>query len=151
MPVQVILMEKVAHLGNLGDVVKVKPGYARNFLIPHGKARRVTPESLAEFELRRAELERAQADALAAAQALAASLEGTAVSIARKAGPDGRLFGSVTNSDIAEALQAKGFKVEKNEVRLPQGPLKELMEVPVQIAVQPARVSGMFTGLIGCV
>ncbi|GAB4171794.1 MAG: 50S ribosomal protein L9 [Rhodocyclaceae bacterium] len=135
MPVQVILMEKLANLGNLGDVVKVKPGYARNFLIPHGKAKRVTPENLAEFEARRAELELAQADALARAQALAARLEGVSVAIARKAGPDGKLFGSVTNIDIAEALQAKGFAVEKGQVRLPQGPLKEIAEVPVQLAV----------------
>ena len=108
---QVILMEKVVNLGSLGDVVKVKEGYARNFLIPHGKAKRVTPENLAAFEGKRAELEKAQADKLAAAQDKAAKMEGLMVQITRKAGVDGRLFGSVSGADIAEALKTQGFEV----------------------------------------
>ncbi len=132
---QVILMEKVVNLGNLGDVVKVKPGYARNYLIPHGKAKRVTPDNMAEFEKRRAELEQAQDDRLAAARALAARLEGMTVQITRKAGVDGRLFGSVTNFDIAEALEAQGVQVDKAAVRLPLGPLKQVGEAQVQVAL----------------
>jgi large subunit ribosomal protein L9 len=132
---QVILMEKVVNLGNLGDVVKVKPGYARNYLIPHGKAKRVTPDNMAEFEKRRAELEQAQDDRLAAAQALAARLEGMTVQVTRKAGVDGRLFGSVTNFDIAEALEAQGVQVDKAAVRLPLGPLKQVGESQVQVAL----------------
>jgi large subunit ribosomal protein L9 len=132
---QVILMEKVVNLGNLGDVVKVKPGYARNYLIPHGKAKRVTPDNMAEFEKRRAELEQAQDDRLAAARALAARLEGMTVQVTRKAGVDGRLFGSVTNFDIAEALEAQGVQVDKASVRLPLGPLKQVGEAQVQIAL----------------
>ena len=123
---QVILMEKVVNLGGLGDVVKVKDGYARNFLIPHGKAKRATEANLKEFEGRRAELEKKAADILAAAQERAAKLEGVKVDIAQKAGVDGRLFGSVTNADIAEALKAQGFDVVKGAVRLPQGPLKQI-------------------------
>jgi len=132
---QVILMEKVVNLGNLGDVVKVKPGYARNYLIPHGKAKRVTPDNMAEFEKRRAELEQAQDDRLAAARALAARLEGMTVQVTRKAGVDGRLFGSVTNFDIAEALEAQGVQVDKAAVRLPLGPLKQVGEAQVQVAL----------------
>ena len=123
---QVILMEKVANLGNLGDVVKVKDGYARNFLIPHGKAKRASDENLKAFETRRAELEQAQAAALAQAQERGARLDGQALKIAQKAGVDGRLFGSVTNYDIAEALKAQGFEVAKGAVRLPNGPLKQI-------------------------
>ncbi len=149
MSIQVILMEKMANLGDLGDVVKVKPGYARNYLIPRGKAKRVTPENLAEFQARRAELERAQAEALAAAQALAARLEGVAVSIARKAGPDGRLFGSVTNSDIAEAVQAKGFEVEKGQVRLPEGPFKAIGEYAVQVALHSDAIATISVSVVG--
>lgn len=148
MSIQVILMEKMAKLGDLGDVVKVKPGYARNYLIPHGKAKRVTPENLAEFQARRAELERAQAEALALAQALAARLEGVAVSIARKAGPDGRLFGSVTNSDIAEAVQAKGFEVEKGQVRLPEGPFKDVGEYAVQVALHSDAIATISVSVV---
>lgn len=132
---QVILMERVVNLGDLGAVVKVKPGYARNYLIPQGKAKRVTPQSLAEFEAKRAELEKAQAEKLVGAQELAAGLEGVAVEIARKAGVDGRLFGSVTNFDIAEALAAKGFHVEKSAIRMPLGPLKQIGEHAVEIAL----------------
>lgn len=132
---QIILMEKVVNLGGLGDVVKVKDGYARNFLIPQGKAKRVTPANLAEFEAKRAELERVQAEKLAAAQAEAAKLDGLSLEIARKAGVDGRLFGSVSNADIAEALQAKGFGVDKAAVRLPLGPFKMIGEAAVQVVL----------------
>ena len=123
---QVILLEKLANLGQLGDIVKVKPGYARNYLIPKGKAKRATEANVAEFERRRAELEKAQNEVLTAAQAHAAKLEGLVVQIAQKAGVDGRLFGSVTNYDISEALKAKGFDVVKAAVRLPHGPLKQV-------------------------
>jgi large subunit ribosomal protein L9 len=132
---QVILMEKVVNLGGLGDVVKVKDGYARNFLIPQGKAKRVTPENLAAFEARRAELEKAAAEKLAAATAEGEKLAGTNVKIGRKAGVDGRLFGSVTNADVAEALSAQGTKVDKSAVRLPLGPLKMIGETTVQVAL----------------
>ncbi len=131
---QVILMDKVANLGNLGDVVKVKEGYARNYLIPKGFAKRATPENVKVFEERRAELERLAAEKLAAAQALATKLEGLRIEIARKAGVDGRLFGSVTTIDIVEALAAQGIAIEKSAVRMPQGPLKTLGEVVLEIA-----------------
>ena len=132
---QVILMEKVANLGELGDVVKVKDGYARNFLIPHGKAKRATPDNLKMFEAKRAELEKAQADVLAKAQERGAKLDGLTVQITQKAGPDGRLFGSVTNYDIVEALQKQGHEVERANIRMPQGPLKQVGEYPLQIGL----------------
>ncbi len=133
---QVILMEKVVNLGSLGDVVKVKDGFARNYLIPHGKAKRATAANLKEFEGRRAELEKKAADTLAAAQERAAKLEGLMVQIARKAGVDGRLFGSVTNADIAEFLgKATAIQVKKAEIRMPQGPLKHIGEFPIVIAL----------------
>ena len=131
---QIILLEKVANLGNLGDVVKVKDGYARNFLIPTRQARRATAVALKEFEVKRAELEKAAAEKLAAAQALGESLSGKTVKIAQKAGVDGRLFGSVTNADIAEALTKTGFAVSKSQVRLPLGPLKTVGEFTVSVA-----------------
>ena len=132
---QIILLEKVVNLGGLGDVVKVKDGYARNFLIPQGKARRATPVALEEFEKRRTELEAAQAAALSAAQEKGAKLDGLMVQVTQKAGVDGRLFGSVTTIDIAEALKAQGFEVERAMVRLPQGPLKTVGDHDVQIAL----------------
>ncbi len=132
---QIILLEKVVNLGNLGDVVKVKDGYARNFLIPKRMAKRATPAAMAEFEVRRAELEKAQAEKLAAAQALADKLGGVAVTINRKAGMDGRLFGSVTNYDVADALKAAGFEVDKASIRMPEGPLKAIGEFPLDIAL----------------
>jgi len=131
---QVILLEKVVNLGQLGDVVKVKDGYARNFLIPQRKARRATEAALKEFEARRAELEKVQADRFAAAQALGEKLNGIAIQIGAKAGVDGRLFGSVTNFDIAEALKKQGFDLEKAMVRLPEGPLKAIGEHKVSVA-----------------
>jgi large subunit ribosomal protein L9 len=132
---QVILMEKVANLGELGEVVKVKDGYARNYLIPHGKARRATEANLKAFEVKRAELEKAQAAALAQAQERAAKLEGLKLQIAQKAGVDGRLFGSVTNYDIVEALEKQGHEVERSQVRMPQGPLKQVGDSPIEIVL----------------
>jgi len=132
---QVILMEKVANLGNLGDVVKVKDGFARNFLIPQGKAKRATEENKKQFEARRAELEKAQAAALAKAQERGKKLEGLTLQITQKAGPDGRLFGSVTNYDIVEALNKQGHEVERAQIRMPQGPLKQVGEFPIEIAL----------------
>ncbi|MBI3369848.1 MAG: 50S ribosomal protein L9 [Burkholderiales bacterium] len=131
---QVILLDKVANLGNLGDVVKVKDGYARNFLIPSKRARRATEAAIKEFEGRRAELEKAAAEKLGTAQALADKLSGKTVTISQKAGVDGRLFGSVTNFDIAEGLKKIGFDVVKSQVRLPNGPLKTVGEHPVSVA-----------------
>jgi large subunit ribosomal protein L9 len=132
---QIILLEKVANLGALGDVVKVKDGYARNFLIPTGRARRATESAIKEFEARRAELEKAQADKLAAAQAQGEKLSGKTITVAQKAGVDGRLFGSVTNHDIAEGLKQAGFDVAKHQIRLPNGPLKTTGEHPLSVAL----------------
>ena len=131
---QVILLDKVANLGNLGDVVKVKDGYARNFLIPTKRARRATDAAIKEFEARRAELEKVAAEKLAAAQALGEKMAGKTVTISQKAGVDGRLFGSVTNADVAEALTKMGLQVAKSQVRMPHGPLKAVGEHPVQVA-----------------
>ena len=133
---QVILMEKVVNLGGLGDVVKVKDGFARNYLIPQGKAKRATAANLKEFEGRRAELEKKANEQLTNAQEKGAKLEGVKVDIAQKAGVDGRLFGSVTNADIAEALaKATGVQVKKAEIRMPQGPLKHVGEFPIVVAL----------------
>jgi large subunit ribosomal protein L9 len=131
---QVILLEKVANLGNLGDVVKVKDGYARNFLIPTKQARRATEAAIKEFEAKRADLEKAAAAKLAAARSMGEKLAGTKVQISQKAGVDGRLFGSVTNFDIAEGLKKQGFEVQKSQVRMPNGPLKTVGEHPVTVA-----------------
>ena len=131
----VILLERLANLGGLGEVVKVKPGFARNYLIPHGKARRATPENSAEFESRREELEKAQAEALALAQDRATKLDGLMLQITRKAGVDGKLFGSVTNFDITEALEALGHEVPKAAIRMPQGPLKQIGDYDITIAL----------------
>ena len=131
---QIILLDKVGKLGNLGDVVKVKPGYARNYLIPSKLARRATEAAIKEFEGRRAELEKAASAKLALAQTLGEQLAGKAVRIAQKAGVDGRLFGSVTNADIAQALSKMGMEVQKSQVRLPNGPLKTVGEHLVSVA-----------------
>ncbi len=131
---QIILLEKIANLGNLGDVVKVKDGYARNFLIPSRRARRATEAAIKEFETRRADLEKAAAEKLAAAQALQEQLAGKVVHITQKAGVDGRLFGSVTNADIAEALTKMGFAIQKAQVRMPTGPLKLTGEHAVSVS-----------------
>ena len=132
---QIILLEKVLNVGQLGDVVKVKDGYARNYLIPQGKARRATKTAMAEFEARRAELEKAQAEKLAAAQAVAEKLEGVALDIPAKAGVDGRLFGSITSGDIAEALKAKGFEISKSQVRVVEGNVKTIGAYSVAVAL----------------
>lgn len=146
---QVILMEKVVNLGSLGDVVKVKDGYARNFLIPHGKAKRATAANLKEFEGRRAELEKKAADILTAAQERAAKLEGLVVQVTRKAGVDGRLFGSVTNADISEALEAQGLKVPKAEIRMPQGPLKHVGEFPMTAQLHSDVLANFTVSVLG--
>jgi large subunit ribosomal protein L9 len=130
---QVILMEKVVNLGALGDVVKVKDGFARNFLIPQGKAKRASEKNLKEFENRRVELEKKANEQLTGAQERAAKLEGMKIEIAQKAGADGRLFGSVTNGDIAETLGKQGLTVKKAEIRMPQGSLKHIGEFPIVI------------------
>lgn len=132
---QIILLEKVVNLGNLGDIVKVKDGYARNFLIPSGQARRATAAAKAEFEAKRAELEKAAAAKLAEAQAEGAKLNGFTVKLSQKAGVDGRLFGSVTNYDIADALKAQGFVVNKAQVRMPNGPIKTVSASTVEVAL----------------
>ena len=132
---QIILLDKVVNLGGLGDVVRVKDGYARNFLIPTGRAKRATQANLAEFEARRAELERVAAEKLAAAQALAAKVEGMNLALSRKAGVDGRLFGSVTNADVAEALAANGVTIEKSSVRMPNGPIKMVGDTQLEVAL----------------
>ena len=132
---QIILLEKVVNLGNLGDVVRVKDGYARNFLIPNKQARRATDSAIKEFEARRAELEKLAAEKLAAAQAEGEKLNGLTLQLSQKAGVDGRLFGSVTNHDIADALVAQGFKVEKAQVRMPNGPLKTVGDHPVVVSL----------------
>jgi large subunit ribosomal protein L9 len=132
---QVILLEKIVNLGSLGEVVKVRDGFARNYLIPQGKAKRATAANVAEFEQRRGELEKAQADALTKAQEKAAKLDGLMVQITQKAGVDGKLFGSVGNVDIAEALKAQGVDVPKAAIRMPQGPLKQVGDHPIKIAL----------------
>ncbi|MFG0629757.1 50S ribosomal protein L9 [Delftia sp. WSY_17] len=132
---QVILLDKVVNLGGLGDIVKVKDGYARNFLIPTGAARRATASAKAEFEAKRAELEKQAAEKLAAAQQLGEKLNGVNVKLTQKAGVDGRLFGSVTNADIAEELTKTGFAVAKSQVRLVNGPIKTVGDATVVVAL----------------
>ena len=146
---QVILLEKVGKLGNLGDVVKVKEGFARNYLIPNGKAKRATAQNLAEFEKRRAELEKAQSEALAGAQAQAAKLDGLMVQITQKAGVDGKLFGSVTNVDISSALKTQGFEVPKAAIRMPEGPLKQVGDHPIKIALHADVIVTVTVSVLG--
>ena len=146
---QVILLEKVANLGNLGDVVKVKDGYARNFLIPHGKAKRATEANLKAFESRRADLEKAQAETLKKAQERGAKLDGLTLKITQRAGPDGKLFGSVTNHDIVDALKAQGHEVERAHIRMPTGALKQVGEYPLQIALHTDVVVTITVAVIG--
>jgi large subunit ribosomal protein L9 len=146
---QVILLEKVQNVGDLGEVVKVKAGFARNFLIPQGKAKRATPENLKLLEERRAELEKAAADKLTQAQERAGKLEGAAIQITQKAGVDGRLFGSVTNVDIVEALQAKGHEIEKAMIRMPAGPLKQVGEYPLTVALHADVTAQITVSVLG--
>lgn len=146
---QVILIDKVGKLGDLGDVVKVKDGYARNYLIPTGRARRATQANMEAFAAQKAELERVAAEKLADAQRRAEKLEGTSVTISQKAGVDGRLFGSITNADISDALKAQGHEVAKSEIRLPEGPFKTLGEYPVVLALHTditANITVVVTG-----
>ena len=146
---QIILMDKVHHLGQLGDVVKVKDGFARNFLIPQRMARRATAANIAEFATKRADLEKAAGDKLAAAQAVGEKLSGLTLQIPAKAGVDGRLFGSVTNFDIAEVLGKQGFAVEKAQVRLPTGPLKTVGDFPVSISLHTDVLSDITVSVLG--
>ena len=132
---QIILLDKVVNLGNLGEVVKVKDGYARNFLIPSGRARRATDSAIKEFEVRRSDLEKAAAAKLAAAQAQGDKLGGTAIKLSQKAGVDGRVFGSVTNFDIAEELTKNGYEVAKSQIRMPTGPIKLVGDSTVSVAL----------------
>jgi len=146
---QVILMEKVVNLGQLGDVVKVKNGFARNFLIPQGKAKRATEHNVADFATRRAELEAADQAKLADAQARGAKLNGLTLQIVQKAGVDGKLFGSVTNADIAIALVAEGHQVEKSQVHMPEGHLKQIGDHPVSIALHPDVAVDVIISVLG--
>jgi large subunit ribosomal protein L9 len=142
-------MEKVTNLGNLGDVVKVKDGFARNFLIPQGKAKRATEANLKAFEARRADLEKAQAEQLAKAQERGGKLDGLTLQIVQKAGVDGRLFGSVTNYDIVEALAKLGHEVERSQVRMPAGPLKQVGEYPIQVQLHADVVVTVNVSVLG--
>ena len=146
---QVILLEKVVNLGNLGEVVRVKDGYARNFLIPQRMARRATTTAVAEFEAKRADLEKAAAAKLAESQAQGEKLNGLTVQISQKSGVDGRLFGSVTNHDIAEALTKQGFPVEKSQIRLPLGPLKTAGDHAVAVALHTDVVVDITVSVLG--
>lgn len=146
---QVILLEKVTNLGELGQVVKVREGFARNYLIPQGKAKRATKQNLAEFEQRRADLEKAQAETVTQAQEKGAKLEGLMLQITQKAGVDGKLFGSVTNADIAEALLAQGFDVPKAAIRMPQGPLKNVGDHQLKVALHTDIVVTITVSVLG--
>ena len=132
---QIILLEQVVNLGRLGDLVNVKEGYARNFLIPQGKAQRATKENLAEFEQKRSELEAQQARILSDAQAKLGKVDGVSIEIPQKAGVDGRLFGSVTHFDIADALNAQGHEINKNQIQMPTGPIKQIGETSVSVSL----------------
>jgi len=146
---QIILLDKVVNVGNLGDIVKVKDGYARNFLIPTGRARRATALAKQEFEARRAELEKQAAEKLAQAQALGAKLAGSVIKLTQKAGVDGRLFGSVTNADIAEELNKQDFKVLKSQVRMPNGPIKMVGDSSVSVSLHTDVVADITVTVYG--
>ncbi len=146
---QIILLEKVINLGTLGDVVRVKDGYARNFLIPQGKAKRATTANLADFEKRRAELEKTHAEILAQAQEKATKIEGMMVQITQKAGVDGKLFGSVTNSDVSEALKKQGIDVPKAAIRMPEGPLKMIGDYPLKVSLHADVVVSITVSVLG--
>lgn len=146
---QVILLEKLVNLGKLGDVVKVKEGFARNFLIPQGKAKRATPANIAEFELRRADLEKTENEVLAAAQEQAVKIQGLMVQITQKAGVDGKLFGSVTNVDITEALQSQGFPIQKAAIRMPHGPLKQVGDYNITVVLHTDVTAAITVSVLG--
>lgn len=147
---EVILLEKTANLGNLGDIVRVKDGYARNFLLPRKVARRATAAAIKEFEVRRADLEKIAAEKLATAQSAGEKLASLAIQLSQKAGVDGRLFGSVTNADIADALKKQGLaEVEKSQVRLADGPLKLVGDHAVQVALHTDVVVDVTVSVLG--
>lgn len=146
---QIILLEKVSNVGNLGEVVKVKAGFARNYLIPHGKAKRATPENLKLLEEKRAELETAAAEKLTAATELATKLEGTRLQVTQKAGVDGRLFGSVGTVDIVEAFKRQGVMIEKAAIRLPSGPLKQVGDHPITVALHTDVTAHITVSVLG--
>jgi large subunit ribosomal protein L9 len=146
---QIILLEKVLNVGNLGEIVRVKDGYARNFLIPQKKARRATDAALKDFEAKRAELEKQAEEKLAAAKASGEKLNGFSISLTQKSGVDGRLFGSVTNHDVAEALTKQGFSVSKAQVRMPLGPIKMIGEHAVEVALHTDVVVGVNVTVVG--
>ena len=146
---QVILLERVANLGNLGDVVKVKDGFGRNFLIPQGKAKRATEANMAEFEAKKADLEKQQAALLKAAEERGQKLNGFTLQVTQKAGVDGKLFGSVTNFDIAEELKKAGYEVAKSAIRLPEGPLKVIGDYKVSIALHTDVVVEITVAVLG--
>lgn len=146
---QIILMEKITNLGQLGDIVNVKSGFARNYLIPQGKAKRATDQAIAEFQSKRAELEKAQAAALAAAQAVAAKLDGLLVQITQKTGNDGKLFGSVTNANIAEALATQGFNIERSMIHMPNGQLKQVGDYPLVVTLHGDVTASITVSVLG--
>ena len=146
---QIILLEKLPNVGELGDVVKVKNGFARNYLIPQGKAKRATPENLKLIEAKRTELEAAAGAKLAAAQGVAEKLEGIAIRVTQKAGVDGRLFGSVTNVDIVDALKAQGIEIEKAMIRMPEGPLKHVGDFALTVAPHTDLIAHITVTVIG--
>ncbi len=147
---QIILLEKIVNVGNLGDVVKVKHGYARNYLIPQGKAKRATEQNIKELEAKRTDLEKLASDKLTEAQAQSAKLEGLTIHITQKAGVDGRLFGSVTNADIVEALKAQGFTtLVKADVRMPAGPLKQIGDYPIVVALHSDALATITVSVLG--
>ncbi len=146
---QIILMEKVTNLGQLGDIVNVRSGFARNYLIPQGKAKRATEKAIAEFQSKRAELEKAQATALTAAQAIATKLDGLLVQITQKTGNDGKLFGSVTNANIVEALEAQGFSIERSMIRMPHGQLKQVGDYPLTVSLHSDVTASITVSVLG--
>ncbi|WP_374565618.1 50S ribosomal protein L9 [Nitrosomonas sp.] len=146
---QIILMEKIVNLGQLGDIVNVKSGFARNYLIPQGKAKRATEQAIAEFQSKRAELEKKQAAALEAAKAIATKLDGLLVQITQKAGSDGKLFGSVSNANIAEALIGLGFTIERSMIRMPHGQLKQVGDFPLTVVLQSDVTATITVSVLG--
>ncbi len=146
---QIILMEKIANLGQLGDIVNVKSGFARNYLIPKGKAKRATEQAIAEFQSKRAELEKIQAASLTAAQAVADKLDGLLVQITQKTGNDGKLFGSVNNANIAEALAAQGFAIERAMIRMPHGQLKQVGDYPLTVSLHSDITATITVSVLG--
>jgi len=146
---QIILLEKIGNLGQLGDIVNVKKGYARNYLIPQGKAKWATESAIAEFNTKRAELEKKQAEKLGSAQALAAKLNGLLLQVTQKSGVDGKLFGSVTSSNILESLKAQGFSVEKSMIRMPEGQIKQIGDYPITIAIHHDVLAQITVSVLG--